>query len=160
MGYTFTRWMRSGLAASLADQPQSSGSARRPKLTMGVEVSGDAIAHQLATVDLDVLGPGDVTGIDERQVIRTFPVPGTLDFEPSYHPHVEFDRHDLPWLFTPFGPAAVHTLRPWVTLVVLEQGGSVKLEPGVPLAKLTVTGPEVARATRCSIRRTPGHTRR
>ena len=144
MGYTFTRWMRSGLAASLADQPQSSGSARRPKLTMGVEVSGDAIAHQVATVDLDVLGPGDVTGIDERQVIRTFPVPGTLDFEPSYHPHVEFDRHDLPWLFTPFGPAAVHTLRPWVTLVVLEQGGSVKLEPGVPLAKLTVTGPEVA----------------
>jgi hypothetical protein len=158
MGYTFTRWMRSGLAASLGAQPQTSGSARRPKLTMGVEVSGEAIPQpQVATVDLDVLGPGDVRGIDERQVIRTFPVPGTLDFEPSYHAHVEFDRHDLPWLFTPFGPAGVntlrpwpfgrgvvYTLRPWITLVVVEQGADAKLEPTLPLPTLTVTGPEVA----------------
>jgi hypothetical protein len=145
MGYTFTRWMRSGLAASLGAQPQTSGSARRPKLTLGVEVSGDAMPqHQVATVDLDVLGPGDVRGIDDRQVIRTFPVPGTLDFEASYHAHVEFDRHDLPWLFTPFGPAAVNTLRPWIMLVVVEQGDNVKLEPTVPLPTLTVTGPEVA----------------
>ena len=144
MGYTFTRWMRSGLAASLGVQPQTSGSARRPTLTLGVEVSGDSIAgHQVATVDLDVLGPGDVRDIDDRQVIRTFPVPGTLDLEPTYHAHVEFDRHDLPWLFTPFGPTAVNTLRPWITLVVVEQGDNIRLEPTLPLPTLTVTGPEV-----------------
>lgn len=145
MAYTFIRWLRTGLAAALGDQPQSTGSARRASLSLGVNVAGSGLQQQVATAVLSVLGPGDVTGIDARQVIRTFPVSGTLDFEPTYHAHVEFDRPDLPWLFTPFGPDTNENLRPWVCLVVVKQGEDGTLTPGLPLPMLTVKGAEVAR---------------
>jgi hypothetical protein len=143
MAYTFIRWARAGMAAALGDQPQSTGSARRATLTVGVEVTGTGLTSRQASADLAVLGPGDVSGIDARQVIRMFPVPGTLDFEPSYHAHVEFDRLDLPWLFTPFGPTSGESLRPWICLVVVEKGEHAEVTPGPTLPLLTVSGAEV-----------------
>ncbi len=35
--------------------------------------------------------------------------------------HVEFDRPDLPWMFTPAAPDAAGRLVPWITLVVAER---------------------------------------
>lgn len=140
MAYTFLRWFRSGIAASLGPQP-AAATARRAKLTVGVDV-GTGLANQNANVALDVLGPGDVTGIDGRQVIRSFPVPNTLDFERAFFAHVEFDRPDLPWLFTPFGPTA-GLLRPWIGLVVVERGENAEIRPTLPLPTLTVRGSEV-----------------
>jgi hypothetical protein len=144
MAYTFLSWLRSGLAAAIEDLPQSVGAGRRTKLQVGVNVAGTGLPAQTGTIDLDVLGPGDVTGIDTRQVIRTFPVPGTLDFTATYHAHAEFDRPDLPWMFTPFGPTAAGALRPWICLVVLEDGADAVITPGLPLPLLTVTGTEIA----------------
>src|SRR3954447_8102381 len=135
MAYTFFRWFRSGMAAALADPPTATTDGRRAKLAVGVDVVGTGLAAQVANVALDVLGPGDVTGIDGRQVIRSVPVPGTRDAEPSYFAHVELDRPDLPWLFTPFGPTMNGLLRPWICLVVVEQGENAKLEPLLPLPK-------------------------
>ena len=51
-----------------------------------------------------VRGPADVTEIDPRQVIRAFPKADAVDAEVDDLVHVEFDRPDLPWLFTPAGP--------------------------------------------------------
>ena len=48
-----------------------------------------------------IFGPGDVVGIDPRQIIRTEPRPFTSNFEPNYLCGIEFDAPDLPWLFTP-----------------------------------------------------------
>jgi len=144
MAYTFLSWLRSGLAAAVEDQPQAVGAARRAKLQVGVNVAGTGLPAQTGTTDLEVLGPGDVSGIDTRQVIRTFPVPGTLDFTATYHAHVELDRPDLPWMFTPFGPTAADALRPWICLAVVESGANAVLTPGLPLPLLTVTPPEVA----------------
>jgi len=144
MSYTFLSWLRSGVAAAIEAQPQSVGAGRRAKLQVGVNVSGTGLPAQTGTIDLDVLGPGDVSGIDARQVIRTFPVAGTLDFTATYHAHVEFDRPDLPWMFTPFGPAATGALRPWICLVVVEAGADAMITPSLPLPMLTVTGTEVA----------------
>ena len=132
MAYTFISWLRSGMSASLEQPPQASSTASRAKLSVGVDVSATGLQSKITKTDLEVLGPGDVTGIDQRQVVRMFPVPGTFDFEPSYRVHVEFDRPDLPWLLTPFGPEATGKLRPWICLVVLEQGDGVELLPGPP----------------------------
>jgi hypothetical protein len=142
MAYAFIRWLRSGMAASLEDQLQASSTADRAKLTVGVDVGGTGLQSRFATTNLEVLGPGDVTGIDPRQVIRTFPVPGTFDFEPTFRAHVELDRPDLPWLLTPFAPTAAGTLRPWICLVVVEKGDNAELVPGAP-PMLKVSGPEV-----------------
>ncbi len=61
--------------------------------------------------------------LDARQVVRAYPAPGSLGVDPNYLAHVEFDRPDLPWLFTPFAPAAGGIgLAPWLALVVLADG--------------------------------------
>src|SRR5215207_2147550 len=141
MAYTFLRWLRTGMAAALGDQPQSSGAGRRATVSLGVAVA-TGTDSRVASVDLSVFGPGDVSGIDPRQRILAHPTPGTNDFEATFHAHVEFDRPDLPWLFTPFGPDTSGDLRPWICLVVVERGEHVELRPGPPPV-LFVTGDEV-----------------
>jgi hypothetical protein len=142
VSYTFTRWLRTGMSASLEDESLPTSTAERAKLNVGVDVSGTGLQSRVGTTKLEVLGPGDVTGIDPRQVVRMYPVPGTLDFEPTYRAHVEFDRPDLPWLLTPFGPEPSGQLRPWICLAVLEKGEGVELVPGTP-PTLKVSGTAV-----------------
>src|SRR5205085_845910 len=78
---------------------------------------------------LTVLGPGDVVGLDPRQVIRTDPRPGATDAEPNYLVQVGLDRPDLPWLFTPAAASAADKLRPWLVLVVVALGRGVNRLP-------------------------------
>ena len=69
-----------------------------------------------AEMTVHVHGPADVTEIDPRQVIRTFPKP-TRTAEVDDLVHVEFDRPELPWLFTPAGPDDRRASSvPWITL--------------------------------------------
>jgi hypothetical protein len=89
-------------------------------------------------------GPGDVTGIDPQQVVRTEPRHLATDFEPNYFPAIEFDRPDFPWLFTPAKADAAGTLRPWLCLVVVRKqgGGTLRVDPNLPLPKLEIETPE------------------
>jgi hypothetical protein len=149
MAYTFYRWFRSGIAAALTGQPAAAAAGqRRAKVAVGVDVgavgaTGTTLVVNPVNVALDVLGPADVTGIDGRQVIRNYPLSGTIDFEPGYYAHVEFDRPDLPWLFTPFGPDTAKTLRPWICLVVVKRGDDASVDPTLP-PTLKVKGTEIA----------------
>ena len=74
-------------------------------------------------------GPGEVLGLDPRQVLRTEPAAGSTDFEALDLAAIEFDNPDLPWLFTPAAPRADGRLRPWLCLVVLRQQDGVSLRP-------------------------------
>src|SRR5262245_14142018 len=49
---------------------------------------------RVVPVPLHLYGPGDVTGLDAREVIRTEPQRFMTDFEPNYFPLIEFDRPD------------------------------------------------------------------
>jgi hypothetical protein len=142
VSYTFLRWVRFGMAASLDGGTLPAGGGPRAQVTVEVNLGATRpvfnTANPMPTAKLAVFGPGDVGGIDARQVIRTFPAPNTADFESSFHAHVEFDRPDLPWLFTPIGPDANNLLRPWLALVVVEKGDDVKIEPASPLPVLAI----------------------
>ncbi len=122
----FLPWVRRGAAAAIqspdrfgADQP---GSATA---TLALEVN----FRPAATVPVTVMGPGHVTGIDRRQVVRTDPPPGATNFEPNYMPLVEFDEPSLPWLFTPAAAGEKDRLRPWLCLVVVRPQPGVSLGP-------------------------------
>ena len=52
-------------------------------------------------------------GLDPAQIIRRVPEEGTADAEESFLAHVEFDRPELPWLFTPLRPQG-DRLQPWL----------------------------------------------
>jgi hypothetical protein len=94
-------------------------------------------------VPIKVMGPGHVTGLDRRQIIRTDPAPGSTSFEPNYFPLVEMDEPALPWLFTPAGAGAQNRLRPWLCLVVVRVQDGVRLDPPAtgPLPVLRINGP-------------------
>src|SRR5262245_45267483 len=125
----FLPWVRQGAAAEIAD--------------------GAAVEVQLKVNDADVkmpmrlLGPGAVTGIDPKQVIRMEPRPGTVDFTPYNFPAIEFDRPDFPWLFTPAKGDGNDRIRPWLCLVVIRKqpGVSVRFSQGALLPVLEIKSP-------------------
>jgi hypothetical protein len=119
--YVFLPLARSGIAAALAS-PFAWGGATRATVDMKVPVLDDRADGGLtAEMTVHVHGPADVTEIDPRQVIRAFPKVDAADAEVDDLVHVEFDRPDFPWLFTPAGPDASGRLVPWITLVVSER---------------------------------------
>ncbi|MFF3604211.1 DUF3892 domain-containing protein [Streptomyces sp. NPDC002463] len=117
-GLTFLSWVREGLAAAGgAVDPLTGPMTSRTNVTLRPRLTGrDAVA-----VPARLLGPGDVTGIDAGQVLRVFPAADTADAEPHLFPAIEFDRPDLPWMFTPAAATEIGRLRPWLVLVVVEE---------------------------------------
>ena len=94
----FLPWVRQGASAAL-DAPDTLG-ARQPA-SIGTMVTLQINGGNDVRVPVQLMGPGQVTGIDPRQVIRTDPARNARNFEPNYFPLVEFDDPSLPWLFTP-----------------------------------------------------------
>jgi hypothetical protein len=117
--YVFLPHARTGIAAAL-DTPFSWSLPVRATVNMRVPVIDDRGGID-AEMTVHVYGPADVTEIDRRQVIRAFPKADAVDAEVDDLAHVEFDRPDLPWLFTPAGPDSAGHLVPWITLVVAER---------------------------------------
>jgi hypothetical protein len=141
-GYTFLPWCRGGIVAELDTADTGQALDQRAALRVGVTVTGAGSGGVAVTL----LGPGDVTGLDPRLVVRTQPRPGTTAFEPNHLAAVDFDLPDLPWLVTP-ARADGTRLRPWLVLVVVEQqpGVTVGLEAGALLPVLRIEDPADAR---------------
>jgi hypothetical protein len=131
--YRFLAWARAGAAASLThlDDLHQTGPVRgalNASITVG---AGAALA-----VPVELHGPGDVLALDQRQIVRVYPLPGTADAETTNFPLVEFDRPDLPWLFTPLAGPPGEPLRPWLALVCVPSRFRPRREPGRPLPVL------------------------
>src|SRR5919109_21 len=137
--YVFLPWVRQG-AASGIETPDSLAANQPGAVAVPVKLR----VNNAEDIDRQVrlYGPGDVTGIDPRQVVRTEPRHQATDFEPNYFPAIEFDRPDFPWLFTPAQSDATGRLRPWVCLVVVRKQDGVSLQSsanrgGLPVLAIT-----------------------
>ena len=130
---TFLPWVRRGGALALPPDLRTGHPASHVGTTAGVTVNNGPSA----SVPVQLLGPGAVTGVSPQQVIRSDPAPNTSTFESNYLALVEFDDPGLPWLFTP-ASASGGKLRPWLCLVVVREDlGATGLTDGfaVPHAK-------------------------
>ena len=95
--YEFFPSVRAGYRPS-----RTYGDALDGRSTFGVELTvegkdkdGDwTEAERKPGTTLRMYGPGDVAGIDERQVVRVEPEPDTATMAPNYFPLVEFARPD------------------------------------------------------------------
>ena len=140
MTYRFLPWSRRGLAASIATPDTGDASTSEvAAFTVGVRLNDAAPI----TTRLRINGPGDVTGIDSRVIIRTDPERYVADFEPNNLVSIEFDQPDLPWMFTPAAADAQERLRPWLVLVVVEdrKGVTIGVRSDSPLPTLTISSP-------------------
>lgn len=127
--YNFVPFVRNGLAAAIATALPAGG--LRAQVSVAFEVRGTGAASQAVARDLTLYGPGDVVGLDPGQIIRREPSPGTADAEETFMAQIEFDRPDIPWLFSPLGPDGSR-LVPWLALVVCEREKSEILPPPAP----------------------------
>ena len=118
----FLPYVREGVA------PMMSGGVRAlATVALRLESAGRSpreVSHTIA-----LAGPGDVLGIDPRQVLRVSPKSGSRAAEPDFFPLIEFDAPDLPWAYSPM-LATLKGLVPWIRLIVLEADPSVRLERG------------------------------
>jgi hypothetical protein len=112
--YTFLPWVRSGLAAAANDPV---GAALRATATVHVTVQGEGRPDQIVDKTITLRGPGDVLGINPGEIVRRMPAPNAYNVEESFLAHIEFNRPELPWLFSPAAPHG-DQLRPWLALVV------------------------------------------
>jgi hypothetical protein len=142
---TFLSSVRAG--ANVVAQPPAAGQVRAT-LTAAVTVVPDAGAARTVAKTLPLYGPGDVIGIDPRQVIRCEPPAGAAVACGGTLAHIEFDDPTLPWAFSP--PVAGQgdaRLQPWIALIVVEEraGQLIQGTGGLP-PQLTVGAGELFQA--------------
>ena len=123
--YTFLPWVRQGLS-NLINTPD--GAAVTGRASVGVDVTLRVTDLAGATNDLPVptrmvqlIGPGDIVGIDRKAIVKTEPRDRITNFEPNNLAHIEFYDEDYAWRYTPSAPGADHRLKPWMALVLLKE---------------------------------------
>jgi hypothetical protein len=140
MSYRFLPWVRRGLAAQISTpDPIATDLPAHARLPVRLTLStGTEVAH-----NLQLYGPGDVTGLDTRAIVRVEPRRSTANFSPDQFAAIEFDPPDLPWLLSPVRAGANDRLRPWLVLVVVavQPGVRIDVTPDRPLPRLTVDDP-------------------
>ncbi len=123
VAYQFMPWARRGLTVALTT-PDTLGAGAllpaRATAPIGVTLAGANAGTLIDPLQMNLHGPGDVTAIDTRLVLRTDPKANARNFEPNYLAIVDFDPPDFPWLLTPASANGDDRLRPWLVLVVLD----------------------------------------
>ncbi len=132
--YTFLPWLRQGIA----NETTSDLSGNRATITVELTVKGkkvDSSGYQSITIpkNIEIYGPGDITGLDPKSIVKVEPRNWITNFEPNYLPYIDFYDEDLPWRYSPNKPAG-HRLKPWLALVVLKEsefadGRNIKDKP-------------------------------
>ena len=129
--YSFLPWARQGLGIYLREGDQDHAVKVRGSVEVRLQLEGQRIGGGVATEPIqrpvELYGPGDIIGIDPRMIVRTEPRHWITNFETNYLPFIEFYEEDFPWRYTPTElPPDGKRLRPWLTLVVLEEGEFVE----------------------------------
>jgi hypothetical protein len=127
--YSFLPWLRSGVATEITRRDGTRTGAPRAEIPITVELDAAGDPRE-ATAALALYGPGEITGIDTRVVIRAAPQPGASDAVPSELPMAEFDEPDFPWRYTPATADARSRVRPWLILAVLADEDITEDTPG------------------------------
>jgi hypothetical protein len=125
--YSFLSYMRIGLANKISQPDQDPVKLRATfdvQLNLeGKAVGGGAPLNEVINRQVQLYGPGDVVGIDPRSIFKTEPLNWITNFEANYLPYIDFYDEDFAWRYTPSrADDALHRLRPWLALVVLEEG--------------------------------------
>jgi len=140
--YTFGSWLRKGIGGRIitVDNLGNGTTSGTLRSEVNIEVK---VNDQVEPKSFQLLGPGDIIGINPTMVVRTEPLNWITNFEPNYLPFIEFYDEDFLWRYTP-AKANGDKLRPWLSLIVLKDGdqpGTGEFafnEKKLPLSSVTV----------------------
>ena len=147
--YTFLPWLRQGLANQISGVSGQRATVPVDLVVTGQKLDGNPETRPPIHRDIEIYGPGDVTGLDPRAIIKTEPLHYITNFEPNYLAYIDFYDEDLPWRYSPLAPNG-HRLLPWMMLIVLKEtefkdGRNVKDHPLpyiLPAAAVKLPPPE------------------
>lgn len=132
--YSFLPFVRLGLSADITDVDDLGAGTvttlERARVTVEARINDTAYPELKKSILL--IGPGDITGIQSKAIVRCSPPNGSRNFEPNYLPFIEFYEEDFLWRYTP-AKAKGNQLRPWLQLLVLKSDEFER--------ETTVTGP-------------------
>lgn len=129
--YIYIPWIRQGVSNLISIQDELGATPTTPQnarveLTASVQLNGVSVSPKDKdgnTLNVSLVGPGDIKSISEDAILNIEPKPLSRDFESNYFPFIEFYEEDFPWRFTPLSPNASNNkkLRPWLALIVLSE---------------------------------------
>jgi hypothetical protein len=124
--YSFLPWLRRGII-NLADT--TSVSEKAPlSVSLTLQAIGEGETPAAVQRKVQVYGPGDISGIDQRAIVRTIPRAGVRDFEANFLCAIEFYDEDFPWRYSSFLPST-GKLAPWLWLIALREEEFVRHSP-------------------------------
>lgn len=142
--YAFIPWMRQGMGLKIEDDENlgsAGGPTERPEFSLTAKIIADGSEQDSVAKTAEIMGPGDVIGVDRDMIVKTEPANWITNFEPHHLPCIEFYDEDFPWRYSPARAKSDHQLRPWIFLVVLKEGEFTRgTADGAPLPFITVTG--------------------
>ena len=142
---TFLPWIRHGVVNTVTQVDGDKAVSQRATIGVSVELKAQNLSGGTETSNIDktvqLYGPGDISGVESKAIVRFEPLNWITNFEPNYLPFIEFYDEDFPWRYTPAAPdTAADRLRPWLMLVVLKEDEFVDGNRGTdkPLACIQV----------------------
>jgi len=118
--YTFLPWLRQGIVNQISGQTGVRATIAIDLTLSGEKIEGGTATRPVIHKDIEIYGPGDIVGIDQRAIIKAEPRNWITNFEPNYMPYIEFYDEDFPWRYSPTTPTG-HRLHPWIMLIVLKE---------------------------------------
>ncbi|WP_282159666.1 hypothetical protein [Ulvibacterium marinum] len=120
--YSFLPWIRQGIANQIQVEDHDPTVKLRAPITVDLSIKADGqVVNPPISQTVGLYGPADIIGIDSRAVVKTEPRNWITNFEPNYLASIDLIHKDYPWRYTPAKPDNKDRLRPWITLVVLEE---------------------------------------
>ncbi len=134
--YSFLPWLRRGIANNIAGRQGARATVPVSLRIDGIAPDNSALNRQVDR-DVQLYGPGDVIGLDKKNIIRTEPRHYITNFEPNYLAFVDLYDEDLPWRYSPASPQG-QRLQPWLALIILREDEfeDAPQRPGQPLPAL------------------------
>ena len=135
--HSFTPWLRRGLSRqisqqevdTLAENSNEGPAIKRASLlvkstfdlvAIGEVADNQDVVNRSETIQISLVGPGDISGIQPVSILQVVPANGVKNFESNYFPFIEFFEEDIPWRYTPAKEDG-HKLRPWMALLVCKR---------------------------------------
>jgi len=126
-------------ATPLTLRAQAASTTARRRLAYDLQVQkNDADYGAAIAISAEVLGAGDIIGLDPGMIARVEPPRGAQLVEPNYMPFVEFVDADFPWRYS-LAPATGGHPHPWLVLVALKANEFEYVAQGqAPLPRIRV----------------------
>ena len=122
--YTFLPWLRQGVAAEITEVPDNLGGPGLGRKRASVQVSFNSIIYRRSSKTAQLLGPGDIVGINPGQSSKPSHATGSPTSKPIIFLTSSSTKKTFPGVSRrrePLVRLQEANLRPWIFLIVLTE---------------------------------------